>query len=294
MGVTISVPTLNDGVPDFERLFQLYDRLQDEGGQVTFTFSQCLFLRHAAVAFLGGLREMIRLNGGEVAIDRRSMQPDVRMNLIRNGFLTAEGPVVNRWDNVVPFRRDPIRGGQTVEKDVMGYLFDHLFDKDWVHLRPEIEGAVAGVICEIYANAFEHSRSEPGVFSCGQNYHGLGQIGFAIVDFGVGIPQTVRDYHHSLGRDDGPQTSFEAVQWALAPGHSGRMERRPGGIGLDSVRDFMRENHGFLEIHTHDVTCRVSPANIQFRSRPTFFPGTAVNLKFQAEGSKYLQFAREQ
>ena len=45
MPVTVQVPTINDTLYDFDRLFDLWDRLNDDGIDVTFEFSRCGFLR---------------------------------------------------------------------------------------------------------------------------------------------------------------------------------------------------------------------------------------------------------
>jgi len=293
MGVTISVPTLNDGIPDFEHLFELYDRLQDEDGQVTFTFWRCEFLRHAAAAFLGGLRAAVRLNGGDIFIDSKSMRSGVRLNLVKNGFLDADDTTTVRdTGNVVPFRHDPIDNGLAGAVPLMQYLFSHLLEKDWVHMSPGIQSAVAGTIWEIYANAFEHSRSDAGIFSCGQYYPTIGQVGLAIIDFGIGIPQSVRDYHRSAPGTDNYLTSIEALHWALGPGHSTKSQGY-SGLGLDFVQSFMRANDGLLDIYTHDASVRINAKGMSYRPLSTFFPGTAFNLRLQCDGSKYFQFEGE-
>ncbi len=62
---------------------------------------------------------------------------------------------------------------------------------------------------EIYANAFEHGRTDIGVFSCGQHYPKLGELKLTVIDFGVGIPRNVRDFlkNSNLPAD-------EALKWA--------------------------------------------------------------------------------
>ena len=55
----VKVPTINDEPDDFDRLFSLWNQATGGGQIVRFDFSHCTFLRHNAVAFLGGLFRLL-------------------------------------------------------------------------------------------------------------------------------------------------------------------------------------------------------------------------------------------
>ncbi|MBE8989397.1 hypothetical protein [Nostoc sp. LEGE 12450] len=59
MSLTLQIPTVNDNLDDFDSLFQLWQKVNQDCSEVIFDFSKCWFLRPNAVAFLGGLIRLI-------------------------------------------------------------------------------------------------------------------------------------------------------------------------------------------------------------------------------------------
>ena len=51
MSLTLNIPTINDDVRDFDKLFQLWEQLNEDCSEVIIDFSKCYFLRPNAVAF---------------------------------------------------------------------------------------------------------------------------------------------------------------------------------------------------------------------------------------------------
>jgi len=290
------VPRLNDGPDDFDTLFTLYEIVRTASEPILLSFDGCDFLRQNAVAFLGGLLATARFAGRTVLLDEASMPEPVRRNLLKNRFLDEEGRS-DQWysDNVVPYRQDLLVDWPRRVKLLMQHLSTHLFSKNWVRMSPAVERDVASAITELYLNAFEHSRSEAGVFTCGQYYPTIGQAGLAIIDFGVGIPSTVREYRsRRQGIPPAAVSSIEALEWALASGTSTKDHDYPRGNGLDTVTAFLRANHGQLDIYSHDAAVHVDKSGPHYGTTATSFPGTAINLLLQCDGSKYYQSRDEQ
>ncbi len=52
--IVLNVPTINDELSDFDKLFALWNQANSDFLDVTFDFSRCGFLRQNAVASLGG------------------------------------------------------------------------------------------------------------------------------------------------------------------------------------------------------------------------------------------------
>jgi hypothetical protein len=73
MSRVIKVPTLNDRLEDFECLFSLYQQAIECGEDLILDFSRCNFLRHNAVAFIGGLVRTIQCEGRSVRIEWNSI-----------------------------------------------------------------------------------------------------------------------------------------------------------------------------------------------------------------------------
>lgn len=95
---------------------------------------------------------------------------------------------------------------------------------------------------EIFGNSVLHSRSDLGVFSCGQFFRVKKKSAFAIVDLGVGIQQNVKE---CLRREITPE---RAIDWAVRDNHTTRRDRVPGGMGLPLLQQFIDWNEGCIQI----------------------------------------------
>lgn len=222
----VSVPTINDRSTDFDRLIDLWNNAISTRTDVIFDFSECGFLRQNAVACLGGLARMIQRRGKNISFATTTMSDAVRMNLAQNGFLSMCNVGTSPWQgNSIPYREDQTQCTEAV----VDYLRMQWLGRGWVSVSPGLRDAIVGVVWEIYANAFEHSRSPVGVISCGQFYPTLQLLKLAVLDCGVGIPNTVRAYKSSW-----QIPADRAVKWAFQRGASTRPG--PGGMGLDVLK----------------------------------------------------------
>jgi hypothetical protein len=102
----LRVPTLNDGRSDCTRLFSLYQQIPLlEKQEITIDFSDCQFLRHNAVAFLGGFARLTEFRGGRVNFAWDTLQDNIRANLTQNGFIgTFDGTQREGSGNSIPYR----------------------------------------------------------------------------------------------------------------------------------------------------------------------------------------------
>jgi anti-sigma regulatory factor (Ser/Thr protein kinase) len=242
---SISLHTINDYERDFRYLFSLWNDLHQFSGDAMFTFEECNFLKQNAVAFLGGLFAVIRTNGGSVKLDVDSMRDDVRANLAQNGFLESCGHSDLSWrGNSISFRQDI----KSSPSEIIRYLKEDWLRRNWVLVTDRLQDAIAGAVWEIYVNAFEHSSSPVGVFSCGQHYPNNRELSLSIVDFGVGIPHNVRRYAQKYGRDPDKILPSSALEWAFTLGQSTKEDGETRGMGLDILKQFIHTNRGSLEL----------------------------------------------
>jgi hypothetical protein len=58
--------------------------------------------------------------------------------------------------------------------------------KGWVHVSDRLRDAIVGRMWEIYNNAFEHSGTPIGGYSCGQYFKTHNNLILSVVDFGQG------------------------------------------------------------------------------------------------------------
>lgn len=275
----LEVPTINDNVVGFDQLFKLWDQIDHDFLEVTFSFSHCGFLRQNAVAFLGGLARMIEQRSGAVTFDWDTLREDIHINLAQNGFLTAFGVSGGPWPgNSIPYRED-FRQDKTA---LMDYLKTKWLGRGWVRISQPLRDAIVGKAWEIYANAFEHAQTTGGIFSCGQHYPKIGELKLTVVDFGVGIPSNVRLYMEN------PHIAADrALKWAFQRGTTTNPSGSGRGLGLDLLKEFVKINRGHLEVFSHDGYASIDVHQETYLTRQSFFKGTLVNITFKCDESSY-------
>jgi len=277
----VNIPTLNDEPSDFDYLFQMWDQLKGDNLEVTFDFTGCRFLRQNAVAFIGGLANLVHHRNGRVNWNWESIDPSVAENLAQKGFQFSFG----EWrivspKNSIPYRQDTILDDQ----EIMTYLKRKWIGRGWINISPRLRDAIAGHVWETYINVFDHAESTIGIFSCGQYYPNMNLLKLTVVDFGVGIPASVRWYFRQDPRGE-KLTAAQCLNWAFRAGTS----TKPGGrgIGLDLLKAFVQLNHGKLEVYSHEGYALVSHNEERYANRSAYFEGTLVNITFICDARRY-------
>ena len=247
-------------------------------------FHYCEFLGHIGVTFLGGIVRLFAYRGGNVIFHWNTLIDKIRMNLAQNGFLYDFGYNQKPWDgNSVPYRSDTQHDPIAIA-DYLGYKW---LGKGWVNISPGLQDAIAGKVVEIYFNAFEHSQSSIGVFTCGQHYPESGTLQLTVVDFGIGISNSVRTLPENAA-----MTSIEALKWAFEPGNSTKQQGIRQGEGLHILQEFVRKNHGTLMIFSNDSYVNIGDNGVKYENVCTNFSGTLVNIAFRCD-EKYYCLASE-
>jgi hypothetical protein len=280
----IRIPTLNDGASDFQQLFAIWSQANGYFEDVCFDFSSCNFLRPNAVAFLGGLARLIESRLGSVTFDWSTIRSNAVMtNLCQNGFAGSFGYPSSSWNgNSIPYRED-----KSLDMNgIMDYLTYNWIGKGWVHVSERLRDAIAGKMWEVYNNAFEHSGTEIGVFSCGQHYWRQNDLILSVVDFGQGIPAKIRNY---VGNDPRAQSlpADACLRWAFARGNSTCPGDVARGLGLDLLKEFVRINQGKLEIYSNEGYAIVDNSGVRFENRAILFEGTVVHITLRCDENLY-------
>lgn len=283
----VPIPTLNDKPDDFQTLFGIWNGINYASGNVRFDFTACNFLRPNAVAFLGGLGRLIESRNCAVAFDWDTVQNEkVLANLCENGFAGAFQYPQSGWDgNSIPYREDR----QLDMNAIMDYLTYHWIGKGWVHVSDRLRDAIVGCMWEIYSNAFEHSGSAIGVFSCGQYFKTMNDLILSVVDFGRGIPATVRAFLRRYVDDDRVSrfTGAMCLKWAFERGNSTCLSGVARGLGLDLLKEFVCANQGKLEIYSNDGYVKVDRDEECFANCPFSFDGTVVHITIRCDERLY-------
>lgn len=284
------IPTINDNSWDFEQLFSIWSQTNEYFEEVRFNFFGCNFLRPNAVAFLGGLARLIESRMGSVVFDWSTLPTHgaVITNLCQNGFAGAFGYPSSSWDgNSIPYRED-----RALDMNgIMDYLTFNWIGKGWVYVSNRLRDAIVGRMWEIYNNAFEHARSEIGVFTCGQHFTRKNELILSVVDFGHGIAANVRNY---LSHDPRAEklTAASCLHWAFQRGTSTLPNGIARGVGLDLLKEFVRVNHGKLEVYSNEGYGIIDENGERFQNCSISFEGTIFHITLRCDENLY-QFADE-
>jgi hypothetical protein len=288
MPTRIYIPRINDSQLDFEKLFRIWNQVNDYSQNVVFDFSKCTFLRPNAVAFLGGLARLIESKSGSAVFDWNTLPQPGRVitNLCQNGFAGKFGHDTASWEgNSIPYRED-----RSLDMTgIMDYLTLSWIGKGWVHVSERLRDAIAGKMWEIYNNAFEHSDTRIGVFSCGQHFETKKHLILSVVDFGRGIPANVRSFFR---RHVDPElvarlSGAGCMKWAFERGNSTHVGDVARGLGLDLLKEFVRLNQGKLEVYSSEGYAIIDENGEQYENCGICFDGTAVHITLRCDENLY-------
>lgn len=281
----IKIPNINELSADVEFIAALFSCLKHPHASIFYLdFAHCKFLGPFAVAALGAFIRSAIDHGKSAPILWQTLDRKVLSNLCQNGFAGSFGHTSPPWGgNSVPYKEYKVQDLNSI----MSYLNDNLLKKDWINFDENVKEAICGRLWEIFANAFEHSKSLVGVFSCGQQYPVKKQLVLSVVDIGVGIPNKVRNF-----LDESPRTNelrdHVCLQWAFRSGNStAATVRVKRGLGLDLLREFVAINNGSLEIYSGKARAVADRNGLAFEETRTFFPGTVVNFRMLCDGRVY-------
>jgi hypothetical protein len=281
----IKIPTINNGFQDYSFLFGLWPRVNKDNLEVRLDFSSCTFLGSNAVAYLAGLYSLIKHRGGNVTLNPDKMQSNVRANLAQNNFFNHCGLEINsRAGNSIPVRHDV----ELQKEAFISYLKSKWIGTGWIGCSAPLRNMITSKVCEIYVNAFEHSQSPVGIFSCGQHYPNLKKLELTLVDFGVGIPYNVRSYFQRT--DIQPSN---ALRWAFYNGNSTKRDDGIArGVGLSILEEFIQKNSGYIQIFSEQSWGRISEKSVFVPLPNNVFPGTLITITLKSD-EKYYDFTSE-
>ena len=214
------------------------------------------------------------------------ISPNVERILSKNGFLSHYGrmKVPDHWGTTVSYQRFDVED----DRYFSGYI-----ENEFIHRR-EMPDMSLGLlkkfresIFEIFSNAVLHSRTQLGIFSCGQFFPTRNQLAFSVADLGVGMRQNICRH---LGTDLAPEA---AIEWATRENNTTKRENIPGGLGLKLLREFIDLNDGCLQIVSDaGYWCRKSQRTTTIRlDHP--FPGTVVSVEINTADQNSYSLSSE-
>jgi hypothetical protein len=233
-------------------------------------FSDCNFFEANMAAPLYAIlaRNYDRLN--DVVL--KNIRPEILEILRKNHFLTRFGYTEghDRNQTTLPFKIFKTGAGE----QFADYLDRYMQGKGIPPMTEGVKKKFHQSLFEIFQNAALHSKSESGIFVCGQFYPHKQRVDFTIADAGIGIRQNVRKYLR-----DNKISSCDAIKWALQEGHTTKTGRQPGGLGLKLIKDFIELNKGRIQIISRHGFYQFANQGDEIRKMYHDFPGTCVNIE---------------
>ncbi|OIO71116.1 MAG: ATP-binding protein [Zetaproteobacteria bacterium CG_4_9_14_3_um_filter_49_83] len=209
-------------------------------------------------------------------------RPGVDNILSKNGFLSHYGreKIPDRWGTTIPYQRFDAKDDR--------YFADYI-ENELIH-RDEIPTMSSGLlkkfresIFEIFSNAVLHSRSELGIFSCGQFFPARHCLDFSVADLGIGMRANIKE---NAGLD---LSAEDAICWSTEGRNTTKRGPVPGGLGLKLLGEFIDLNGGCIQIVSDAGYWRrenkITTTGLLIHS----FPGTVVTIEINtADTNTYM------
>jgi hypothetical protein len=216
----------------------------------------------------------------------RNIRPNVEAILSKNSFLSHYGrvQVPDRWGTTIPYQRFDVKD----DRYFAGYIEEKFVQRaELPEMSPGLLKKFRESIFEIFSNAVLHSRTEQGIFSCGQFFPNRNQLDFSVADLGIGIRRNVNE---NMGLD---LSAEDAITWATEDRNTTKRGPIPGGLGLKLLREFVDLNGGSIQIISNAGYWRRSEGQTFTAPLRSPFPGTVVSIEINTADTQSYVLASE-
>jgi anti-anti-sigma regulatory factor len=281
----IRLPSIQHDQAGFEALTNLSARTEDSSfQQIEIDLGLTTWFDADMCAALGAI--LYRLGKRLNTISLTNINRDVERILSKNGFLSSFGRnrIPDTWGTTIPYKRLETKDGR---------YFAAYIEKELVQRR-EMPQMSAGLlkkfresVFEIFFNAVGHSRTELGIFSCGQFFPQKHRLNLSVADLGIGIRENVK---REAGLD---LRADEAIAWATRDRNTTKKGPIPGGLGLKLLREFIELNRGRIQIVSDSGYWLSFRGGIRKCELLNPFPGTVVNLEINTSDTQSYVLSSE-
>ena len=268
-----TLPEIRHDFEGFEVLSRLYSQTQELVlDDVVVDFNETSWFDADMCAVFGAILYSLgdRLN----EVNLIHIPKKVERILSKNEFLCHFGrrKILDQHETTITYQRFDTKD----DHYFASYIEDELIYRSEIpKMSNELLKKFRESIFEIFSNAVLHSRTNLGIFSCGQFSPNRNQLDFTVADLGIGIRKNIKD---STGLDFSAE---EAIDWATKEGHTTKEGNLPGGLGLKLLLDFIDLNGGCIQIVSDVGYWQRKNRDTKIKRMSCPFPGTAVNIKIK-------------
>lgn len=263
---------IHDDKEGYERLALLFSRLTTRTNEsVSLEFAE--WFEASMCSPLACVLTKLRDLGHEFRLGACS--PKITELLCKNRFFAEQAfstaTVDDAWDSTIAFKSfhpSQIEDFQDyINENFPRYHLPTMTDRLW-------ERMTDGFL-ELFNNADQHAEADR-VFVCGQFFPHKNRLKFTITDTGIGFQQRIQKSLKLV------MSSTEAINWGMEGGHTTKTDD-PGGVGLNIIKEFIRQNRGSLQVVSHSGYWRMYNYNVREQELELPFPGTAINITIRTD-----------
>ena len=278
----VALDNIDHGIVGLRRLTQLVASTESlRNDRIELDLNATTWIEADMCAVLGAVLHRLRERGNIIALV--NMRPELKSALAKNSFLSHYGNYRESdiYGATVTYRRFDI----DAERSFSSYIYHEVLHRTELPIMSrQLQKKFSESIFEMFNNAVQHSKSEFGVFSCGQFFPDIDQFNFTMVDLGIGIRQNIKN---ELGWD---LTAEAAIEWAVSANNTTKREpSSPGGLGLKLLREFIDRNGGSIQIVSDAGYWQRFNKQTNTGTFKNRFPGTVIALQFNtADNHSYI------
>jgi len=200
---------------------------------------------------------------------------------LRNGFIpnTESLVVANPNSTIIPYETFSPKA----DTDFALYIKTELLSKTgFPKLSKLAEKKIIESIFEVFENARTHGVCDK-IYTCGQYFPRKNppRLDITIVDMGVSIKKNVNDFLKE------ELSAADSIKWAVEYGNTTKTGLKPGGLGLDVIRNFISKNNGKIQIVSDNGYWEFNRNYIHTDNFLKPFPGTIVNIEFNLDDNSH-------
>ncbi len=289
--VRISVPEQFDGETLSRVAAELQEKCPDSApAELRMDFEGLKFIRPAGVVFLSNLVQWLNEHGTKVSFCNTDETSQPIRYLDDSLFFEQTFGQKLRADASPRSTTQPLK--KIAHKDIHQWLDFTLVP--WLANRLSITKAsladIRSCISELFHNIEDHTQYDVGSIFV-QHYPNQKRVTISLSDFGLGIPDKVREQVPGLSDPD-------AIKQAVQEGFTSKSRVTNKGLGLDSLlKTAVIRNGGEVTIYSGRAIVRFKRDETHVRSYVFkdvgFCPGTTIDIDLRTDAIEALPDERE-